>query len=58
VVSRYNHCPIPSPSSLTRVVNDGELAVGLFNLELGGCRLDAERVVICSVDHHCNDQNG
>lgn len=44
--------------SLTGMVDDGELPVGLFDLELGGRRRDAEDVVVGGVGHHGGEGSG
>lgn len=39
------------------MVDDGELSVGLFYFELGGCRLDAENIVVSRINHHRDGSN-
>jgi len=34
------------------MVDNGEFPISLLDLELGGRRLDAQDVVVCSIDHH------
>ena len=34
------------------MVDDSEFSIRLFDLELGGSRLDAQRVVVCRINHH------
>lgn len=40
---------------LTWVVDDGHLAIGLLDFQLGGCGRDAQRIVIGGIDDHLGD---